>query len=235
MRSEKRLRGKIYPKIKKWVDKKGREFTICFKEFCQGNRASLFQLDDYIKDLGIKVFVVDGLKLDEDLLWDLEYRLFDLIGKYSSTPGGEELLKAIETTIVDDLTDIFISAKRKWNFYHYKLTESLEEIDPNNSIIPTKEPDEDFPEPELIYAQAQDILGEFAKFARRRLRGPRIRLVAFYWLKYPERSGDFEWLAAKAGTSPGAVRVILTRFKQKLLKAYSLERIGNRLVLHRID
>ena len=81
-----RLEGKLKDKIERWFTDYGEEFIIYTKEFCQGNRSSLRPLMDLLRDLATYVFACDGISLNDDLLEDLEYGIFDLIGRYTSTP-----------------------------------------------------------------------------------------------------------------------------------------------------
>ena len=99
MRNNDRLESKIQKKIKIWFTDHGDDFVICIKEFCQGNRTSLSPLMKMLEDLGSDVFA-DGKCLNNDLLEDLEYRIFGLIGLFSDTSGGQPLFDSIKKDII---------------------------------------------------------------------------------------------------------------------------------------
>jgi len=121
--------------IQQWFDTRGDVFILSVKEFCQGNRASLAQVMAMVEELSARVFKREGKVVNIELLEDLEYGIFDLIGKFTSTPG-DELLKAIQENIVEHLTELFAKTKKQWNLNHYKITTSFDELDPCHSLIP---------------------------------------------------------------------------------------------------
>ena len=135
-----RLEEKVHKKIECWFAQKGEGFIVCTQEFCQGNRTSLRPLMELVKDLASSVFVNGGAELRDDLLEDLEYGIFDLIGRFSSTPGGEYLFVNIQENIIQNVTEIFVEAKRRWNLNNYKITESIEAVHPCNGIKPVLKP-----------------------------------------------------------------------------------------------
>ena len=227
-----RLEGKIEDKIKLWFNDNGEEFIICTKEFCLGNRSSLRPLMDLLRDLATHVFACDGNSLNNDLLEDLEYGIFDLIGRYTSTPGGNELLKSLQDTIIQHVTDIFADTKRRWNLNNFKITESIEELDPFNDLIksPSKEAavmNEGSHEP--VELQARKALETMAKFARRKFRGDKNRKIAVKMLENPDKLRDFPWLAELADTSVGSGKVTMTRIKQTLARNFYFKRMGGEL------
>jgi hypothetical protein len=233
-----RFEERIRRKIEKWYDKRGDDFTLCVEEFCQGNRASLRPLMALLKDLGTEVFASDGMSLNRDLGEDLEYRIFDLIGKFTSTPGGPALLAAIKDNIIEHLTEIFVEAKKRWNFNYYKITESYEELDPHNCLIP---PSVDATDNDLDYdlesarkiarRQARVVLDQLVLFVKAKLRGEKNRKIAINWLENPEKANDTRWLSSLAGSSIGSTKVTLTRTKHTIVQYYDLKRMGNRLLL----
>jgi hypothetical protein len=238
MKKSPRLEDKILVEIQLWYDTRGTDFTVSIKEFCQGNRASLTQILAMVEELSARVFVGDGSFLNKELQEDLEYRIFDLIGKFSSTPGEQELLEAIRNNIVTYLTEIFAETKKQWNLNKYKITESYEEIDPLNSLIPDPASifDDDYVPVTEVSSQdarreAREILDELVVFAKQRFRGEVKRKIAINWLENPEKRKDFQWLAALVGTSVGSTKVILTRIKHSFAKAYTLKKADNKLVL----
>jgi len=231
---------KIQRKIEIWFDEHPDEFIICLKEFCQGNRASLTPLLNMLEDLGSAVFAAGGA-VNDDLLEQLEYKMFDLIGDYSSAPGGDALLSAINDSIVSRLTVIFADAKRRWNLHYYKITGSVETIDPDNVLIPDTDPFRDGFENEIspmlpaeIQKQARDIIDRLVLFAKKKFKGEKNRKIAVNWLENPEKSSDIRWLASLAGSSQGSAKVTLTRIKQSLARHHTLKRIGDRLTLDRV-
>jgi hypothetical protein len=231
------LEEKIRPKVEGWLAGRGAEFTLCIKEFCQGNRNALTRVRESVIELGILVFAGGGKDLNQELAESLEFGIFDLIGKFSSTPGGERLLTAIKANIADYLTEIFADTKRRWNFKYYKVTESLEDIDPENCLIPYPEEQED-EEYQTICArdaqrQARTVLDELVLFVKNRFRGEKIRKIAVNWLENPEKSKDFDWFASLADTSSNSIKVNLTRIRQAVVNNYHLKKSNDRLVLVR--
>ncbi len=242
MRRNPRLENKIRIDIQLWLDSKGTDFIICIKEFCQGNRAALSQVLEFVDELGRNVFVGDGNTLDKELLEKLEYGIFDLIGKFNSTPGGEALEEAIEKNIVEYLTAIFTEAKKEWNLNQYKITASYEELDPNNSTIPADQKpvdqidsSEQVPERKYTRKDARLFLDELVAFAKTRLRGEKNKVIAVKWLENPDRQKDYSWLATLTDSSTGSIKVTLTRLKQTLNKNYSLRYVNDKLVMSKVD
>ncbi|MCP4580751.1 MAG: hypothetical protein GY839_03990 [candidate division Zixibacteria bacterium] len=233
-----RLENKIRLEIQQWINTRGTDFISSIKEFCQGNRASLTQVMAMIEELGTKVFVGEGEALNKDLLEKLEYGVFDLIGKFSSTPAGSGLIKAIQENITEYLTEIFAEAKKQWNLNHYKITASYEELDPNNCTIPAPEQvDAEDIKPErdtdksTSRRQARQFLDELVLFAKLKLRGEKNRKIAVNWLENPEKQRDYCWLASLTDSSTGSIKVTITRLKQTLARNYSLKLVGDRLIL----
>jgi len=230
-----RLVNRVRSEIQTWFEGSGEELVIYLAEFCQGNRAALSKVMAMVKELAAAVFAPHRESLSASLLEDLEYRVFDLIGEFSSTPGQSQLKEAIKAEIVDCLTVIFVSAKQKWNLDTYKLAESFEEIDPFYSLIPN---------PENIASsqsdlkksrrQARMLLDELVTFTKHRLRGSKNRVIAVSWLENPRRQKDFGWLASLSDSTTGSVKVTLTRFKQFLARNYDLRNIDDELVLREI-
>ena len=232
-----RLEGKLKDRIEHWFKLSGNEFIILTKEFCQGNRSALRPLMDNLKDLANDVFARDGITLNDELLEDLEYGIFGLIGLYSSTPGEEELLGAIKKTIIKNIVDIFVDTKRRWNLNYFKITESIDELDPFNDLIENPEKEESDPEEvyrEPVEAQAKKALETMVLFARKKFRGDKNRKIAVKILEHPERSRDFPWLAELAGTSVGSVKVTLTRIKQTLADNFDFKRIDGELYITQV-
>ena len=237
-----RLENKIRSDIHTWLGNNGAEFIVCIKEFCLGNRAALSRVLDYVNELGSSVFVGAGDSLDKDLLERLEYGIFDLIGKFSSTPGGEALELAIEENIAEYLTGIFAESKKQWNLNQYKITASYEEIDPNNCMIPVDQQNEIDRDSErhsydgkAARKEARLFLDELVTFAKTKLRGEKNRTIAVKWLENPDRQRDYGWLAGLTNSSTGSIKVTLTRLKQTLSKNYSLHYIDDKLVMSRAD
>jgi len=237
-----RLENKIRSDIQRWLDTQGTDFICCIKEFCQGNRASLTQVMTMVEQLGNLVFVGEGVALNNDLLERLEYGIFDLIGKFSSTPGGEPLTEAITNNLSDYLTKIFSEAKKQWNLNHYKITASYEELDPNNCTIPA--PNQVADEPEVLdfeidknksRRQAKLFLDELVLFTKTKLRGEKNRKIAVNWLEHPEKHKDYGWLASLTNSSTGSIKVTLTRLKQTLAQNYNLRHVGDDLTLNRVS
>jgi hypothetical protein len=232
-----RLEGKIREKIRPWFIDNGDEFIIYTKEFCQGNRSSLRPLMDLLRDLATHVFTSDGINLNDELLEDLEYGIFELIGLYSATPGDDQLLGSIRKTIIQNITEIFADTKRRWNLNNFKITESLEELDPFNDLIesPPKEAtvvnERPFEPAEL---QARKALETMAVFARKKFRGEKNRKIAVKILENPDKLTDFPWMAELAGTSVGSVKVTLTRIKQTLARNFNFKRMGGALQITQI-
>ncbi len=242
MNKTSRLEDKIRLEIQHWFDTGGAEFITCIKEFCQGNRSSLAQIMKMVRELGTRVFVGEGETLNKDLLESLEYKIFDLIGKFSSTPGGISLERAIHADIVEYLIEIFTEAKKRWNLINYKVAVSYEELDPHNSLIPAPN---DYSDRDNILEvefnegksrrQARLFLDEMVLFAKKKLRGEKNRKIAVNWLENPEKYRDFNWLASLTGSSTGSVKVTLTRLKHTLARNYCLKHEGNELVLNKSD
>jgi hypothetical protein len=237
-----RLENKIRLDIQLWLDTQGADFSLSIKEFCQGNRASLTQVMNMVKQLGKLVFVSEGEALSDDLLERLEYGIFDLIGKFSSTPGGEALTKAIDDNLGDYLTEIFSEAKKEWNLNHYKITASYEELDPNNCMIPALDQsvDErdvlDFAiDPKKSRRQAKLFLDELVVFTKTKLRGEKNRKIAINWLENPDKHRDYGWLATLTNSSTGSIKVTLTRLKQTLAENYNLRHVGDSLTLDKVN
>ena len=234
MRNNDRLESKIQRKIKIWFVDHGDEFIICIKEFCQGNRTSLTLLMKMLEDLGSDVFA-DGKSLDIELLEDLEYRIFELIGLFSDISGGRQLLDSINKNIIPRLTVIFAEAKRLWNLHNYKITRSIEVLDPDNSLIAEIEnaasEDTAVPIPDEVREQARNAIDRLVLFAKRKFRGEKNRKIAVSWLENPEKASDIRWLASLAESSEGSTKVTLTRIKKSLAKYHNLRRENNRLIL----
>jgi len=237
-----RLEDKIRPEIQQWFDTRGDVFILSVKEFCQGNRASLAQVMAMVEELSARVFKREGKVVNIELLEDLEYGIFDLIGKFTSTPGGDELLKAIQENIVEHLTELFAKTKKQWNLNHYKITTSFDELDPCHSLIPdSRTINNDKYDSVPIKAakstqhQAKDILDELVSFAKDSFRGEKKRNIAVNWLENPEKIRDFCWLSSLVGTSTGSTKVILTRIKHSFTKVYDLKTICNKIVLVRSE
>lgn len=232
-----RLEGKIRGKIRFWFNNNGEEFIIYTKEFCQGNRSSLRPLMDLLRDLATNVFARDGINLNDDLLEDLEYGIFDLIGRYTSTPGGDKLLESLQHTIIQNVTDIFANTKRRWNLNNFKITESIEELDPFNDLIesPSKETEVLNERPcESVELQARKALETMAVFARKKFRGDKNKKIAVNILENPDRMKDFPWMAELADSSIGSVKVTLTRIKQTLARNFYFKRLGGELHITQI-
>lgn len=232
-----RLEGKIRKKIERWFELKGDNFIICTKEFCQGNRSSLRPLMEHLRELATYVFTCDGSILNDELLEDLEYGIFELIGRYTDTTGGEQLLKSIRKTIIRNVIDIFADTKRRWNLNNFKITESIDRIDPFNVLIESKQkersaPDELYPEP--LEIQARKALDTMTVFARKKFRGDKNKKIAVKILENPDRYRDFPWIAELTGTSVGSVKVTLTRIKQTLARNFSFKRMDGVLQITQI-
>ncbi len=233
-----RLEGKIKDKIERWFELNGDKFIICTKEFCQGNRSSLRPLMDHLRDLATDVFTSDGSSLNDELLEDLEYGIFELIGQYTAAPGGDPLLKSIRKTIIRNVIDIFADTKRRWNLNNFKITESIERLDPFNDLIESRKneysaPDGVYPEPAEI--QARKVLNTMTIFARKKFRGDKNRKIAVKILENPDRFQDFPWIAGLAGTSVGSAKVTLTRIKQTLARNFSFKKIDGVLQITRVS
>ena len=233
-----RLEDKIRLEIQLWYDARGDDFIVGIKEFCQGNRTSLSNIMAMVKELSARVFVKEGSALNKELLESLEYGVFDLIGRFSSTPGEPKLLQAIQDNIVQHLTDIFTETKKLWNLNTYKITESYEELDPSNDLIPAPEiaaESDSSLDPEQVRLnarhRARGILDELVLFAKSNFRGEIKRKIAVNWLENPEKIRDFNWLSTLVGSSTGSTKVILTRIKHSFTKAYNLKRADSKLVL----
>lgn len=231
-----RLEEKVRKKIERWFALKGEDFIVCTKEFCQGNRMSLRPLMELVVDLAVFVFVNGGAELRDDLLEDLEYGIFDLIGRFSSTPGGECLFANIQENIIQHVTKIFVEAKRRWNLNNYKITESIEAVHPCNGIKRVLKPSRDNGEDESLKTerQAKELLETMAIFAQAKFKGEKNKKIAMKMLENPERVKDFSWLADIADTSIGSVKVTLTRVRQTLAKNFAFERLGDKLTITRI-
>lgn len=237
-----RLEDKIRMEIQHWFNNNGSSFIFVIKEFCQGNRRSLNQVMTMVEELATKVFAGEGRVLNKELLESLEYGIFDIIGQFSSTPGGDALEEAIRKSIVNNLTVVFTETKKQWNLNNYKITASFEELDPNYDLIPANETiseteadcDGDYLKKCARY-QAKEILDELIVFAKNSFRGEMKRKIAVNWLENPDKRKDFRWLASVAGTSTGSAKVILTRIKQSFVKKHRLKKESNKLVLLRSD
>lgn len=235
MRNNDRLESRIQRKIKIWFVDHGDEFIICIKEFCQGNRTSLTLLMKMLEDLGSEVFA-DGKSLDIELLEDLEYRIFELIGLFSDISGGRPLLDSINKNIIPRLTVIFAEAKRRWNLNNYKIARSVDVLDPDNSFIAEIEnaaPEDEIavPIPDEVREQARNAIDRLVLFAKRKFRGEKNRKIAVSWLENPEKASDIRWLASLTESSEGSTKVTLTRIKKSLAKYHDLRRENNRLIL----
>jgi len=237
-----RLEDKIGPEIQQWFDTRGNAFILCVKEFCQGNRASLTHVLAMIEELSARVFKGEGESVDKELLENLEYGIFDLIGKFTSTPGGDALLESIRDNIVEHLTELFAEIKKQWNLNHYKITASFDELAPCYSLIPASRTvcddrynSRSIQVSESAQHQAKDILDELVLFARDSFRGEKKRKIAVNWLENPDKIKDFCWLSSLVGTSSGSTKVILTRIKHSFTKVYDLKTVSNRLVLVRSE
>ncbi len=237
-----RLEDKIRPEIQQWFDTRGNAFILCVKEFCQGNRASLTQLLAMVEELSARVFKGEGKSLDKELLENLEYGIFDLIGKFTSTPGGDALLESIRDNIVEHLTELFAETKKQWNLNHYKITASFDELVPCCGLIPASRTvcddrynSRSIQASESAQHQAKDILDELVLFARDSFRGEKKRKIAVNWLENPDKIKDFCWLSSLVGTSAGSTKVILTRIKHSFTKVYDLKTVSNRLILVRSE
>jgi hypothetical protein len=240
MKRNDRLAEKLQKKIEKWFIDKGEDFVICMREFCQGNRASLCPLMTGLKELASDVFA-DGKSLNIELLEELEIEIFDLIGVYSADSGGDTLDMAIRNSIIDHLIRIFTVAKRRWNLNYYKITESVEALDPSNSVIPghrysgeNSVGDDAVPTTGEPREQARAIIERLVAFAREMFKGSKNRKIAVSWLEHPERVSDIGWLAAQAGSSEGSTKVTLSRIKKKLAVYHRLNRTGNGIILRRL-
>jgi hypothetical protein len=232
-----RLEGKIKEKVERWFNDYGEDFIICTKEFCQGNRSSLRPLMSNLKNLAAYVFAGDGVDLRDDLLEDLEYGIFDLIGQYNSLAGGEKLLESIQDTIISNITNIFADTKRRWNLNNFKITESLDELDPLNELMESRpENPRDITEniPDKIELQAKKALEVMTIFARHKFRGDKNRKIAVNMLENPDRLKDFPWMADLAETSIGSVKVTLTRIKQTLARNFDFKRYDGEMTISRV-
>ena len=233
-----RLEGKIREKIERWFANKGDGFIIYTKEFCQGNRSSLRPLMNLLKELAAHVFTSDGNDLNNELLEDLEYGLFELIGRYTSTPGSDRLLKSMQGTIIQHVTDIFADTKRRWNLNNFKITESIDELDPFNDLIGISENiavKAEAPQAKNVEIQAKEALETMINFARKKFRGDKNKKIAVKMLENPDRLRDFPWMAELADTSVGSVKVTLTRIKQTLAHNFDFKRVGDQLQITRVS
>jgi len=241
MRKNDRLAEKIKVKLEIWFSDHTDEFIPCMREFCQGNRAALTPLMKMVHDLGSAVFA-DGGVLNPDLLDRMEYGVFDLIGYFSSEAGSESLDDAIEVGIVDRLSIIFADVKRHWNLQYYKITESVDVLDPDSSLIAEKSISiafddslEEGPQKGQIQKQARDIIDRLVIFAKEKFKGEKNRKIAVNWLENPERAGDIGWLASLAESSVGSTKVTLTRIRQSLARHHELKRDDDGLTLDRLS
>jgi hypothetical protein len=233
-----KLEEKYGPAIRYWLAQDGEGFILCIRDFCQGNRAALTNVRSYLRILALRIFAGKGSFLNEDLIEDLEYRMFDLIGKFSSVTGSEELLAAIRENLDTYLTEIFAESKRQWNLNYYKISASYEEIDPGQCLIAAAvEKTEKYSDKiEKTYSGqdgARDVIDELVTFSKKRFHGDKTRKVAVNWLENPEKIGDVEWFASLAQASSGCTRVMLTRIKKSLSRNYRLRRVGDDFVLTR--
>jgi hypothetical protein len=235
-----RLRERIRLDIQLWLNSRGNDFILDIKEFCQGNRAALTRVLRSVEELGIAVFIGENGGIDQDLLEKLEYGIFDLIGKFSSTPGGLALENSIKKQLLSHLTDIFAEAKRQWNLEQYKITASYEELDPNNCLIPASSSEGFESEPstnsrKVAKQNARLFIDELIVFAKGKLRGEKNVKIAVNWLENPEKLRDYGWLAALTNSSTGTIKVTLTRLKHTLCRNYRLKYVGDELELDKID
>lgn len=233
-----RLEEKYGPAIRSWLAHEGDGFILCIRDFCHGNRTALSNVRSYLRILALRVYARKGSFLNEELIEDLEYRMFDLIGKFSSTSGGDELLAAIRQNLDIYLVEIFAESKRQWNLNFYKISESYEEIDPGQcriaAVIEKAESKcETADKTNSGQAGARDVIDELVAFSKKRFHGDKTRKVAVNWLENPEKSGDIDWFASLAQASSGCTRVMLTRIKKSLSRNYRLRRIGDDFVLTR--
>ncbi|UCC81155.1 MAG: hypothetical protein JSW64_07305 [Candidatus Zixiibacteriota bacterium] len=192
---------------------------------------------DHLRDLATRVFTCDGSSLNNELLEDLEYGVFELIGRYTATAGGDRLLKSIKKTIIRNVIDIFADTKRRWNLNNFKITESIEQLDPFNDLIKSRDKeypalDELYPEP--LEIQARKALETMTVFARKKFRGDKNKKIAVKILENPDRFRDFPWIADLAGTSVGSAKVTLTRIKQTLARNFSFKRMDGILQITQI-
>jgi hypothetical protein len=190
-----------------------------------------------LKNLAAYVFAGDGVDLRDDLLEDLEYGIFDLIGQYNSLTGGEKLLESIQDTIISNITNIFADTKRRWNLNNFKITESLDELDPLNELMESRpENPRDITEniPDKIELQAKKALEVMTIFARHKFRGDKNRKIAVNMLENPDRLKDFPWMADLAETSIGSVKVTLTRIKQTLARNFDFKRYDGEMTISRV-
>lgn len=233
-----RLEEKYGPAIRSWLSREGEGFALCIRDFCQGNRASLSNVRSYLRALALRIFANKGSYLNEELIEDLEYRMFDLIGKYSSVTGSENLLMAIRDNLDIHLTEIFTEAKRQWNLNYYKISASYEEIDPGQCLIAAavQKTESNQNKNETTF-RGQDgaryVIDELVTFSKKRFHGDKTRKVAVNWLENPEKSGDVDWFASLAQASSGCTRVMLTRIKKSIGRNYRLRRVGDDFVLTR--
>jgi hypothetical protein len=235
-----KIEEKYAPAIRSWLEDKGDDFILCIREFCQGNRAALTDIRSFLKALGSFVFANGGDSLNEELLEDLEYRIFDLIGKFSSTPGGPELLAAIRQNSAAYMIEIFAEAKRQWNLNHYKIARSYEELDPEQCLIASDKFESEVSDellqkefPAHIGREARNVIDELVAFSAKKFHGDKTRKVAVNWLKNPERSGDIGWFAALSDSSTGCTKVMLSRIKHSISRNYRLQRSGDDFILTR--
>jgi hypothetical protein len=233
-----RLEEKYGPAIRSWLTQEGEGFILCIRDFCQGNRASLSNVRSYLRALALRIFAGSGSYLNEELIEDLEYRMFDLIGKYSSVSGNEELLAAIRSNLDVYLTEIFTEAKRQWNLNYYKMSASFEEIDPGQCLIAAavEKTENHTNKNEMTFSgrdSARNVIDELVTFSKKRFHGDKTRKVAVNWLENPEKSGDVDWFASLAQASSGCTRVMLTRIKKSINRNYRLRRVGDNFVLTR--
>ena len=234
-----RLEQKYRPLIEHWLARHGDLFVGCLREFCQGNRSALVSIRGYIKDLGTDIFCNGGV-LDDELLEDLEYRFFDLIGKFSTTPGSAQLEAAIRDNICGSLTEILAKTKRRWNLNTYKFAQSTEDIRPEDWYLtqtkyecPTPQNNEEPKNPAFARKSARQALDELVTYSKRKFHGQKTRKIAVNWLENPEKDGDIAWFSSLINSSEGTTRVLLTRIKQSLAHNHRLRYSENKFALIR--
>ncbi|MCP4632766.1 MAG: hypothetical protein GY855_07550 [candidate division Zixibacteria bacterium] len=238
MKKSPRLEANILPKVQDWLTERGSEFIISIKEFCQGNRAALCQVREYIKALGIEVFANERQKVDAELLDKLEYGMFDLIGKFSSTSGGNALTEAIRENIAEYITEIFAESKRRWDFEKYKLAVSFNEesfnrledmqFDSEHEIVETIEFEKRALSPQL---QAKVIIDELLYFCEKRFWGNKTINVARIWFNNPKKYKDHYWIAYLVDSNPNSVKVIISRIKKALRKQFDVKKVQDKLII----
>jgi hypothetical protein len=233
-----KLEEKYGPAIRSWLAHEGDGFILSVRDFCQGNRAALSNVRSSLRILALRIFAGKGNFLNDELMEDLEYRMFDLIGQFSSITGGDELLNAIRENLDIYLIEIFAESKRQWNLNFYKISESFEDLDPGQCLIAAafeKTINHVDKSDKTCVGQegARDVIDELVAFSKKKFHGDKTRKVAINWLENPEKSGDIDWFASLAQTSSGCTRVMLTRIKKSISRNYRLRRIGDDFMLTR--